>query len=481
VVSIPTHLRAPARSDSTTKVMAPAHVLAVVCSGYLLASWAMNPVSAILPTITADLAIDVTRAGWLLNAYFAILVGFVLIAGRLGDAFGYGAVFRAGCAVFAVGSLVAATVPGFGPLVVARGVQGLGSALLFGTSLALIATAFNGRQLGWAVGMLSVATGVSSIVGVWVSAALVQVTDWHWTFVVPAVLGVIVASACGGLPSVRRASWRDVDWLGGLLLIGTLMLLLLGLNHLHEGPETFESGAPYHVGMHLGSLALLAAFLWRQLTAARPLVQLGLLRIPRLSAGVLANGIAHSSMLATGLLIPFLVERGRGYTALQTAELVLVMQVSLIVASLAGGWLYTRSGSPAIGVLSLGGIAVGLALMGHVGVDWPLIGLTPIMAVLGAGLGAFTAVNNTSVMTSVPSDQRGLASGLVETTRQLGHALGVSISSAVLQASLAAAVAPDVGYRTGFVEAASAMAMVSAIGVAVVVYPVIRGRMRLAS
>src|SRR5215207_4357740 len=147
----------------------------------------MNPVSAVLPTIAADLAIDVTRAGWLLNAYFAMLVGFVLIAGRLGDAFGYGAVFRTGCAVFAVGSLVAATVPGFGPLVVARGVQGLGSALLFGTSLALVATAFNGRRLGWAVGMLSVAAGASSMVGVWVSAAMVQVTDWHWTFVVPAV------------------------------------------------------------------------------------------------------------------------------------------------------------------------------------------------------------------------------------------------------------------------------------------------------
>src|ERR1700736_4884330 len=82
-------------------------ILAVVACGYLLASWAMNPVSSILPTITRDLSIDVTRAGWIMNAYFVLLVGGVLIAGRLGDAFGHGRVFRTGCLVFAAGSLIA--------------------------------------------------------------------------------------------------------------------------------------------------------------------------------------------------------------------------------------------------------------------------------------------------------------------------------------------------------------------------------------
>src|SRR6476620_10707198 len=86
-------------------------ILAVVAGGYLLASWAMNPVSSILPTITGDLGIDVTRAGWIMNAYFVLLVGGVLIAGRLGDAFGHGTLFRAGCLVFAAGSLLAA-LPG---------------------------------------------------------------------------------------------------------------------------------------------------------------------------------------------------------------------------------------------------------------------------------------------------------------------------------------------------------------------------------
>jgi MFS family permease len=466
---------AAARETAAARTHSAGQVLAVVASGYLLASWAMNPVSAILPTITADLGIDLTRAAWVLNAYFVLLVGWVLIAGKLGDAFGHGRVFRTGCLVFAFGSLLAALSSDFWPLVAARAVQGLGSAMLFGTSLALVATVYNGRRLGWAVGILTVSSGLSSLIGVWVSVGAVQYASWHWSFAAPLVLGLVVAALAGRLPSERRSRARDVDWPGGVLLFGALMFLLLGLNHLHEGPETFEAGAPYHFTMHAIALAFLAAFLWRQLSTRRPLIELRLLRTPRLSAGVIANGIAHSSMLATSLLIPFLLERGRGFGPTQTAELLLTQQISLIVFSFLGGWVYSRRGSPAIGVVSIAGIALGLALLGQLGAGLPLIGLFPIAALLGAGLGVFTAVNNTSVMTSVSSDQRGFASGMVETTRQLGHSLGVSISSGVLATSLAAASVPQLGYLDGFAEAATVMGFVATLGVLVVLYPTARG------
>src|SRR5262245_45286120 len=392
----------------------------------------MSPVSSILPTITSELTVDVTQAGWIMNAYFVALVGGVLVAGRLGDAFGHGTLFRAGCMVFTLGSLVASLAPDLTLLIVARAIQGLGSALLFGTSLAIIATVFVGPRLSWAIGILTVSAGLSSMIGTWASTTIVQQTSWHWSFVVPALIGVAVAAVAGGLPSVRRTRIEDIDWPGGGLLFGGLIFLLLGLNHLHEGPETFEAGAPYHLGMHLVALGFLVLFLWRQLRARKPLIELRLLRIPRLSAGVVANGIAHSSMLATGLLIPFLIERGDGYTPTETQQLMLAMQVSLVVASLFGGWLYARTGSPAIGVGSIAAIAFGLAVMGRMGAALPLTGLFPVVAGLGAGLGSFTSVNNTAVMVSVAADQRGFASGLVETTRQLGHSLGVSISSGVL-------------------------------------------------
>jgi len=348
--------------------------------------------------------------------------------------------------------------------------------MIFGTSLAIIATSYAGPRLGWAIGILSVSAGVASLVGTWASTSIVQVTSWHWSFLVPAAIGVAMAGFAGGLPSMRRTRLADVDWLGGALLFGALIFLLLGLNHLHEGPETFEAGAPYHFTMHAVALGFLILFLWRQVRTPKPLVQLRLLRIPCLSTGVLANGIAHSSMLATSLLIPFLIERGEGYTPAETQQLSLAMQVSLIVASLLGGWLYSRHANPAIGVLSIGAIATGLAVLGRVGADLPYAGLFPVVALLGAGLGVFTAVNNTAVMASVTPEQHGFASGLVETTRQLGHSLGVSVSSSVLQATLAAAAIPALGFRDGFSEAASAMALVAAVGVLVVVYPLLSSR-----
>ena len=452
-------------------------VLLIVALGYLLASWAMNPVSSILPTITTDLDIDVTRAGWVMNAYFVLLVGGVLIAGRLGDAFGHGILFRAGCAVFAAGALVAALASDFDLLIAGRAVQGLGSALIFGTSLAIVASVYTGGRLAWAVGIMSVFSGLASVIGTWASTSIVQFASWHWTFGVPVVLGVAIAAVAGKLPAERRTRLSDVDWLGGLFLFVALIFLLLGLNHLHEGPETFEAGAPYHLSMHAVALAFMALFLWRQLRTPRPLIKLRLLQIPRLSTGVVANGIAHSSMLATSLIIPFLLERGEGYTPVQTQQLLLVQQISLIVASLGGGWLYARHGTPAIGIVAIASIATGLAVLGRIGAELPYSGLFPVVAVLGAGLGVFTAVNNTAVMTSVTADQRGFASGLVETTRQLGHSLGVSISSGVLQTTLAAAAIPELGYRDGFSEAASAMGLLAAAGVLVVLYPVLRTRL----
>jgi len=181
-------------------------------------------------------------------------------------------------------------------------------------------------------------------------------------------------------------------------------------------------------------------------------------------------------MLATSLLIPFLLERGKGYSPAYTQQLMVSMQLSLIGFSLLGGWLYSRTGSPAIGILSISGIALGLAVMGRIGVELPFAGLFPVVALLGAGLGVFTAVNNTAIMASVTAEQRGFASGMVETTRQFGHSLGVSVSSGVLQTTLAAATIPELGYRDGFSEAASAMAMLAGLGILVVLYPIVRGQ-----
>ena len=467
--------RAPALSPAPRAL--PWATLGTICLGYFMASWAMGPVAAILPTITGDLDISVTAAGWIMSAYFLMLVGTVLLMGRLGDILGQGRVFSLGIGLFTAAQLACGLSNSFVLLLFARGTQGVGSAMIFGTSLAIIASAIPARSQGRAIGFLTVASSVSSLAGVWLSTWSVQHLNWHWGFILPVPVGVL-ATALGfrlRLPSVKMDS-RRVDWAGAVLLFATLTVAMLGLNHLHEGGETFQAGAPYHVSMHLLAIALLVAFLRVEQRAEAPLLGFKLLRDARFASGITGNGIAHMSMLATSFLIPFLLERGRGLTPAETGRLIMTQQVAMVGCALTLGYLYDRTRSPLFAAAMLGSIAVGLTTLGLLGGTLPFIGLVGIAVMLGAGLGGFTTVNNTAVMSMAPPEQQGFASGLVETTRQLGHAVGVSLSSSFMASALGEVAVPSAGqYVDGFQQAVFAMGLVAATGVAVLLWPRLRG------
>lgn len=453
----------------------PRAVLATVCAGYFIAGWSMAPVSAILPTITHDLSVPVEGGAWVMNAYFLVLVGAVLTAGRMGDAVGHGRVFGTGTLVFAAGSVVAAVLPGFLSLLAARAVQGLGSAMILGSTLAIIAQTFPGNSRATAVGLLTMISGAASLSGVWLSTMLAESASWRASFLVPVPVGLAAAYVAWRYDLVpRRTEVVRIDWLSALTLFGAVSFLLTGMNHLHDGPETFEAGAPYHVSMHIASLALFAAFVYRQLHMPKPLVRFSLLKDWKLSGGVIANGLAHMSMLATSVLLPFLLERGRDMAPSDTGRLVLVQQLFMLFSAVIGGWLYSRRPTFVLALVTMGMMATGLILMGQLGAWLPYELMFPISAMLGAGLGAFTSINNTYVIGLAPVDQRGFVGGLTELTRQFGHALGVSMSSAFLSSALA--TMPGVpGYLTGFSQAATAMGIMLALGLLGVGAPSRRG------
>jgi len=444
--------------------LSPPAVLATVCAGYFVAGWAMAPVSAILPTITHDLNVPVEGGAWVMNAYFLFLVGSVLTAGRVGDAVGHGRVFGGGTLVFAAGSLVAAVFPSFLALLIARSIQGLGSAMILGSTLAIIAHTFPGRSRATAVGLLTMTSGLASLTGVWLCTHLAENSLWRLSFLVPVPVGLIAVYVASRFDLVPRRSEKvRIDWLSAITLFGAVGLLLTGMNHLHDGPETFEAGAPYHISMHVASLTLFVAFVYRQLHMKNPLVHFSLLKDWKLTGGVISNGLAHMSMLATGVLLPFLLERGRDMLPTDTGRLVLTQQFCMLFAAVIGGWLYSRRPTFVLALITMGMMAAGLILMGQLGSWLPYQMLFPISGMLGAGLGAFTSINNTYVIGLAPSDQRGFVGGLTELTRQFGHALGVSLSSAFLSTAIAAM--PGVpGYLTGFSQAATAMGILLALG-----------------
>jgi DHA2 family multidrug resistance protein-like MFS transporter len=198
-----------------------------------------------------------------------------------------------------------------------------------------------------------------------------------------------------------------------------------------------------------------------------------MLRNQRFASGIFANGIAHMSMLASSFLIPFLIERGRMMSPSDTGQLVLMMQVTMIACSLAAGLLYDRLRTPVLGWATLAAITAGLTTLGLVGASLPFAALLGIGMVLGGGLGGFTTVNNTAIMSHAGVGKRGFASGMVETTRQLGHSVGVTLSSTIMAGALVGV--PTAGlptaYASGFQQATLLMGGFAALGLLATLAP----------
>ena len=463
-----------AAAPSAPRLTSGWSVLTAVCLGSLMPTWAMGPIAAILPTIGRDLDISVTETSWIMSAFFLALVGTVLVMGRLGDLFGHGRVFGLGVVLVTAAGLLCGLANSLLTLLSARVVQGVGGAMVFAASLAIIAAAIPPQGRGRAIGIYSMTTGAGTLLGVWTSTWAVQHLSWHWAFVLPAPLGLVGAVLGARLRLERvRLDSRRIDWQGALLLFATLTAAMLGLNHLHGGEETFQDGGPYHVGMHILALAFLVAFLKVERRAEAPLLGFKLLRDPFFSAGVLGNGIAHLNMLSTAFLVPFLLERGRGLTPAETGVLFMVQQSAMVGASLLMGYLYDRARWPLLGPAGLAGISLGLLVLSVLGGEAPFPVIVGLCCLLGAGLGGFTTVNNTAIMSLAPQDQRGFASGLIETTRQFGHAVGVSLSSSFMAAALTAATPTATQYVEGFEQATRALGLIGAVGVAALLWPIV--------
>jgi DHA2 family multidrug resistance protein-like MFS transporter len=191
-----------------------------------------------------------------------------------------------------------------------------------------------------------------------------------------------------------------------------------------------------------------------------------MLREPRFASGIFSNGIAHMSMLASSFLIPFLLERGRGLHPADTGMMMLVMQITMVTCSMLSGYLYDKFRTPLFAWGTLAVISGGLTTLGLIGASMPFWGLLGIAMLLGGGLGAFTTVNNTAVMGYAGDGKRGFASGMVETTRQLGHSVGVTLSSTIMAGALVGVQAADLptAYASGFQQATLLMGGFTALG-----------------
>jgi MFS family permease len=442
--------------------------------GDTLIQLGLTPVIAVVPALATALDVSTADGAWLLTSFILALAGSLLVAGRLGDLLGHGRLFGLGALVYAAAATLAALAPSFEIVVLARVIQGVGAAMVSGNNLAILANAVPPAQRGRAIAAVATASSMSAIVGATLGTLVVAAGHWRLLFLATVPLALWLALRARSLPAApARASRGGIDWLGALLLAAAITLLSVALNHPHTTAS--EATMPvFHTWLPTLMILATVALVVHERRARVPLLDWGQLRNRAFGAAIGVNGVLHMTMMAAMFLGPLYAVRGLGLDTTAGGMLLVVIQVSVVLTAFVGGWWYDRTRAawirPAAGAV----IALGLVAWSAAGLFGSYAGLIAAGLFAGLGNGVLLAVNNAVIMGSLPVGARGVASGMLETTRHFGHAFGVTIPTAIL--ALAIAATPDggdAGVRVAFVVSCLLMAAVAALGALLAAVPAV--------
>ena len=445
-------MNAVARATSSARNSPAWLILVIVCLGQFMVVLDATIVNVALPTIQADLGFSASSLQWVINAYTLMFGGFLLLGGRAADLFGRRNLFVAGIGVFTIASLLDGLATSPGLLIAARALQGLGAALVSPAALSIVTNTFaEGRERTRALGIWAAIAVGGGALGLLLGGILTEYVSWQWIFFVNLPVGVLaIALAIRHLPESRVPGHRGFDLAGAGTITGGLMLLVYGI--VKAADVGWVAGQT--LGLMAGAVALIAAFVMIELRSSHPLVRLDIFRTRSLSAAnasmlVVAGGMFAVFFLATLYLQNILqlspIETGRGF---------LPLTGGVIAASGFAQRLIPRFGVRSV---TLGGTliaAVGLILLSLA----PAAGsylpdVLPGLIVMGFGLGFVFVPMTLIATTNIAPQDAGLASGLFNTSQQIGGALGVAILSSIAAsrtaASLDAISSPTPAERAG--------------------------------
>ncbi|SEG72942.1 drug resistance transporter, EmrB/QacA subfamily [Nonomuraea solani] len=436
-------------------------------------------VTVALPAIQEDLGFSPAGLSWMMNAYLIAFGGLLLLSGRLGDLIGRRTMFMAGNVIFTAASLLAGAAGGPGMLIAARFLQGVGSAMASAVVLGILVTLFTEtRERVKAIAIFSSTGAAGASLGQVLGGVLTDALSWPWIFLINVPIGVVtIAIAVRALPADRGAGLSaGADIAGAALVTSGLMLGIYTVVKVEE----YGWLAAHTLGLGAVSLALLAAFFVRQATAKAPLMPLRVLRSRNVAGANLAQMLALSGMFAFQVLVALYMQQVLGYGALDTGLAMLPAAVGIGSISLfASARLSARFGAR---VVLLGGLAMLIAamlLLTRIPVDAGYVThLLPVMLLIWGG-GLVLPALATLGMSAARESDAGLASGLFNTTQQVGMAIGVAVLSTMaasrteelLSAGRDRAEALTGGYQLAFGISAGLLITAFVVGLVVLRQP----------
>jgi EmrB/QacA subfamily drug resistance transporter len=446
--------------------------LYVLCTGMLMIVLDATIVNVALPTIQDDLGFSQNDLAWVVNAYLIAFGGLLLLSGRIGDLIGQRRIFLIGLAVFTGASLLCALAQSQGVLIGARFVQGVGGALTSAVILGMIVMMFpEPRDQAKAIGAYTFVAVAGGSIGLLLGGVLTEAINWHWIFFVNVPIGIATALAAVRLVDDREGIGLSAgaDLPGAVLLTGGLMLFVYTVLGVAE--EGWGSGQTLILGAI--SIALLVVFVLRQGRVANPLMPLRLFRSRAVSGANSVQALMVVGMFAMFFLGALYMQRILGYDALQVGLAYLPLTIVMGIMSFRfTGQLNLKYGPEAALLPAMAFIVAGLLWLARTPIDASyVVDLLPSMILIGLGAGLGFPSLMTLAMSGVDESDAGLASGLVNTSVQVGGAVGLAVlatfaterTDGLLADGEPAAEALNSGYHLAYVIGAGLVLIAIAI------------------
>src|SRR5687767_4915157 len=425
-------------------------------------------VNVALPSIKVDLGFSQENLQWVISAYALVFGGFLLLGGRLADILGRRRIFVAGLILFTVSSLLAGLAWSEGSLIAARALQGLGAAVISPAALSILTTTFaEGKERNIALGVWGAVGGFGAAAGVLLGGVLTDALSWEWIFFVNLPVGIAgLALTPLLLGESRDARVKSFDAPGAVLVTGGLMTLVYAITKAND----YGWGSATTWAIFAGSFALLAAFVVWELRHSEPLMRFGILGIRTVTGANVAGFILGTALFAMFLMLTLYMQQVLGYSAMKTGLAYLAVAGTAIIWSAVAAQLVTRVGVKPVLVAGMVTLTAGLVYFTQVSVGGTYLGdLLPGFLLIGVGIGFSFVPISIAALAGVQPAEAGLASGLINTSQQVGGALGIAALSTIATSQTSDAVASgtalDAALVDGFTAAFLAGVIIAGLGI----------------
>lgn len=429
-------------------------VLIAIGTGSFMAALDGSVVNTILPVVRAAFQSEVAAIQWVVTIYLLVLSGLMLSFGRLGDLRGHKSVYVWGFGIFVLSSALCGAAWSTTALVVFRGLQAVGGAMLSSNAPAIVTGNFPPEQRGRAFGLASTMTYLGLTVGPSLGGWLAQAFGWRTVFYINVPVGVLALTlSLLFIPKDSPAdSGQRFDLPGAATFLAGLTLLLLGLN---RGAD-WGWGSPAVLGLLAGALLVLGFFIFLERRSPAPMLDLSLFRVALFSTAAVSAVLNYICIYTITFLMPFYLIQGRGLDPARAGLLLTAMPILMAITAPVSGALSDKVGSRRPGMLGMGLLAGGLFLLSRLGSGTELWLAALGLAVAGSGTGTFISPNTSALMGSAPKARQGVASAVQATARNFGMVLGIGLAGAIFTTQLAQNTTDALfrGVSLGFLAAA---------------------------